>query len=1035
MKKYLTFVDSTSDKFWKIEVNKQIFTIVYGKKGANGTMLTKSFTSEEECLSVAEKLVEEKLKKGYEDPTNPSLTIAQKEKTQNAKKTNIAEILAEYDDIIKNRKIADLLPFLKEKSKGNVVVLKKHVKKAKRYWMTYVNLANELQFRKNYDWGTRGDVLQAKIIVLSAIALFDKTEIASWEEPVQHFSEYSFDGHLFDILEWAKPQWIDTYLLDRLKKQPWWYLDYSLLRGFEEKGILNYNPELYALTIPFLPHNQLAKKIYPQTQNYIDALLDDTVAVERDIPLLFQYQTIIHNIHFYDDVKTPKAAISFWQKVFERLLVENKMDRAFFIENALQIQTKDWNNNLKTFFRDRLKELAITNEEWAQNQETVFSFLHAPLPALVNYGIACIKTFYTDSSFDILSFLAWLPPMMMRADAKTAIQNVLSILEKIAKSHPQYIQAIALVVADIFVISDLTLQEKAAKLLLKIADKNDPDLQEKLAIYAPQLQGTVKNTLQDFFLTADFQENTTEIYAFEPYKKALLTQKIVLPQTWNEILFLFGKFIQSDDILDGEILVNSFICQKHLFPIDFVGQLQPYKRQLEHKYYDGVAKNDIVNFLDVQIHHPTYPFSGKRSSYNSLKSLNIMGEVMNLAHKKSRKENPLPLLCFPSHAPYWVAPKVLIQRLIDYQNAQENINLLDLSIAIARMPQEQVEEAIPLLEKLEPEMKELMGFCLGLHKTIEIEEDSIFSKVVSYLVKSQKVSKNSTLWALAARTYYPTETFPVFEKTSHAQIPFVVRPFQAPISFKERWHTIYNYQTRKNENSASWYELCIDFPMVVNIPNYLLYSVDLHNIIGGGWWNGHIVTTNNTLAWHSTMPQNPEPLAFRLLKTSCASANGGGNDLLGFLQLTTRPEFWFSDITMLVFACCFFQENKEVRFTASEVLLQQVEAKSLNVAIFGQKIALLMTEKYGVLSRCIDALLALRDISPLHNSALFMLLDSLFQHLNFQDKLPTNFKKLVENYIDMMAKTQEKPSQSALNFLKKWKEVPSLKGLLKAIIK
>lgn len=65
MKKELTYEDDKSDKFWTIEVSGKSFTVTYGKTGSAGTSQTKKFTTPDACKKEAEKLVNEKLKKGY----------------------------------------------------------------------------------------------------------------------------------------------------------------------------------------------------------------------------------------------------------------------------------------------------------------------------------------------------------------------------------------------------------------------------------------------------------------------------------------------------------------------------------------------------------------------------------------------------------------------------------------------------------------------------------------------------------------------------------------------------------------------------------------------------------------------------------------------------------------------------------------------------------------------------------------------------------------------------------------------------------
>ena len=55
------------DKFWSIEVTDNYFHVSYGQTGSDGITQAKSFESEYLCMKEANKLVNEKLKKGYID--------------------------------------------------------------------------------------------------------------------------------------------------------------------------------------------------------------------------------------------------------------------------------------------------------------------------------------------------------------------------------------------------------------------------------------------------------------------------------------------------------------------------------------------------------------------------------------------------------------------------------------------------------------------------------------------------------------------------------------------------------------------------------------------------------------------------------------------------------------------------------------------------------------------------------------------------------------------------------------------------------
>ncbi|WP_061218823.1 WGR domain-containing protein [Leptospira weilii] len=79
MQHRLIFKDEKSDKFWNVEVSRKSFTVTYGKTGTAGTSQTKTFDSKEKCLKEAEKLLSEKLKKGYME--KGSKTSPQNKKT------------------------------------------------------------------------------------------------------------------------------------------------------------------------------------------------------------------------------------------------------------------------------------------------------------------------------------------------------------------------------------------------------------------------------------------------------------------------------------------------------------------------------------------------------------------------------------------------------------------------------------------------------------------------------------------------------------------------------------------------------------------------------------------------------------------------------------------------------------------------------------------------------------------------------------------------------------------------------------------
>src|SRR5262249_12220712 len=59
------FQDGSSHKFWKIELDGSSHTVHFGRVGTQGQEQTKEFASDAEARKSYDKLVAEKIKKGY----------------------------------------------------------------------------------------------------------------------------------------------------------------------------------------------------------------------------------------------------------------------------------------------------------------------------------------------------------------------------------------------------------------------------------------------------------------------------------------------------------------------------------------------------------------------------------------------------------------------------------------------------------------------------------------------------------------------------------------------------------------------------------------------------------------------------------------------------------------------------------------------------------------------------------------------------------------------------------------------------------
>ncbi len=64
-----------------------------------------------------------------------------------------------------------------------------------------------------------------------------------------------------------------------------------------------------------------------------------------------------------------------------------------------------------------------------------------------------------------------------------------------------------------------------------------------------------------------------------------------------------------------------------------------------------------------------------------------------------------------------------------------------------------------------------------------------------------------------------------------------------------------------------------------------------------------------------------------------------------------------------------------------------------------------------------------------------MFLDALILNFNGKEKLPVNFKKLLEFYVDLLMKTQSKPDAKLVGKMTELEQYAALKTVVKQILK
>lgn len=1035
MFKHLKFIDGTSDKFWEIQTNGATHTVTYGRNGTVGQSKEKTFDSEEACIKDAEKLIHEKTKKGYsEDGTVEVAPQATKEGT--IRKPNVAaqrkeEAVKRIKALISTGSISDIIPYLEEYASGNLEVLKKEVRAAKRYWVDYADLSKDPLYKSKaqYDWGVRGTKVQQRIVKLLALATFNGSDATSWDDFIELMNQVR-SPEVTEILAYAKPNWLTKYLLDKVQKNSWQSVDYDNLRYAESKGFLEFEPELYANSM---------SKLHNPAPALLSLFTTDELTIQRDIPLVFDYETQIHTVYWnyrYEDQVNELT----WDKIFDELLAENKIDKTFILTRALEVQTKNWNNNLKSYFRKLIARIGVEEKVILENQELFFPLLHAENSAVINFVVDTLKPYFGHKDFNLVEFLTWSEGVFMRNDIKSTLKTLLIQFDKLLKNRPDVKEHVILQAADVFMIQDLQLQDRAAKFILKHQKDPVEALTEKLQLYSAQMMGSIPSDLKSLTTASSYTEqeilsalmiSSGEKYVFDPIPEQKLQQPFTYPTSWNDILFKIGEVIRGTDAVQMELLMNAWVMQSATFPADYKEQLEPYINQLKKIYRESQwFQHFSAVFLNMYFQpNKIYRNTDRYSNYSKWASM-IGDQLVQVQHHIA-KEIQLPLLSLPTHAPFWIAPQVLVQRILAYQAKGVALDLLDLSIALSRTIREDLDGVLALIEAVnDSQVKAVLMYALGFDDELKIAKKSWVKKLLSPS-DSAHVGWLG-IWATVARTHYPDAVFPEFEQENLKDIPFAVAPYRPELTFTPSYYQGYNYQTKKSEMVYDGEKLSFHFPNFKQEPHTFIYHKDIHQR-GKDSLHSYYLFKDDVSYMHSLMPQSTESLSLFLTLGLGAKADLGGKTQVGYLNAMMYEFFHFEQQSVLFLATSSFSKEKEVRAMAIEVLITAIDRQRLPVQDLGKFLGILISHTYGPLGRVEEVLGQCRDISSKHNNALIQVIDEMLLHYTIGEKMPTNFKKLIELYYDLINKENQELSVEIKQVFENLMVFKSLQPILKKL--
>ncbi|MBD2769001.1 hypothetical protein IC235_14000 [Hymenobacter sp. BT664] len=989
-------------------------------------------------------------------------------------------VVDKFEQLVRHSSLDELLPFLLELEKKDLIPVRlktKQLYKERDEWDS--NQARQLHQQEPH-------------LFLAGLTTYSRQEALTRTFRFPHRFYYSHKALLMQVLEHYRPAWLTDWLQSLARRNMGWHgFDYHLLRGLADAGLVSYDPWLFSQLLAdcLNHHNQTFEERGQSFEAHVlKQFQADATLLERDVPLLFDFDTPVDTASGY--VNKNRPAIT-WLTLLPQLVASGHLDRNDLLTRSLLALRRDFRRPLLTWFKSLVLALNPTAAECLARQTELIELLAHPLPLVVNFALDQLKDLWAEADLQAATLLLYADGLMTRPDLKTGLRTLLGGFSKLLKAHPSQAPVVARLYAAALSHADAAVQERAAKGLAEVLNAREPllaatetsEIVDALPLYADLLAPAARTTLAPWLGNPDERPGATHA-AYAPsldFSPDISAATAIAPVAdWHELLFLTGQVLQHDDPKALERWLAGLLRLRPLFPADCNEPLQPYVLQIL-PYLKGKTEAEVAAIIKRP--HLANGYVGLvqaltlgwangfvtplvksvllRTNYQTADPLVALEQRRLLfVEQLLRDQQTLPLLSTPSHAPHWVAPTVLVQRLLAYQAAEQEPNAVDLTLALARTAHQHpatTAAAQALLPQLRHTgLRELLQWLLSAAGTPLPQGIASHHRPVGWKVWIKSLRQQFTeplgqglpaavatpstlaealpgLWVVAARTRMPAAEFPELANLTANDCPGVVRSWQPRWELQRKSNTyVDKWKAGSPEVTEYWTELrLLCEPADAVLPDcLLLYS--LHTTFKRNEqyqiWR-HIGSLSADYPFLvALLPHYPGPLywhTLRLAATHDTVDSTTRDPLVQALRSLLGSGPCFDEPATLLLAVGLTHNASLCRALALEVLLAAVEQRRVETSTLGKVLGQLLAAEFVPVQRLADGLAQARAISPVTDDALRQTLDALLPQLPAEP--PRNTRKLLEAYADVLGRTHQPVPETVKARLHEWQASASLK--------
>jgi hypothetical protein len=401
----------------------------------------------------------------------------------------------------------------------------------------------------------------------------------------------------------------------------------------------------------------------------------------------------------------------------------------------------------------------------------------------------------------------------------------------------------------------------------------------------------------------------------------------------------------------------------------------------------------------------------------------------------------LPLLSTPTHAPHWVAPTALVEKLLAYEAAGQEPAAADLALALARTAHNHPTEATAALGHVprltHAGLRQLLTWFFGPAETLlpapasPAPPDRRPAEATATLAEALP-----ELWAVAARTKAPAEAFLALPTWLGYDYPGAAQPLHLrheAVAQKNTYDPMYLLPGQPT--SHRWTALYWRSGTTHAAPSgLLLYAPPVSGGTQGSWEEIQLLASDLPYL-AAALPYYPAPLHEYVVRCAAWADNleSSERDLMAqALRALLAAGPAHAPAATVVLASGLLHHTALCRSLAQEVLLRAVAGGQLQPTALGQVLGQQLATGYAPVPRLAASLATLGGIDALTNDALAQTFEALLPELPAAPL--RSLRALLDLYADLRARTGRPVPAAVQARLGEWRTAPSLRKVAGALI-